>query len=105
MPLIVLGMLLFISMPLALFFRRKRIIISSEGIRIKSKWLFFSSLGFLIKPEQLQYTYVIYGSNDSKYALVIGADGQTTHIGRGLSKEDLEWLRNFINIQIQNFMC
>ena len=105
MPLVLLGMLLFISVPLALFFRRKRVIISAQGIRIKSKWFFFSSLGTLIRPDQLQYTYVIHSTNDSKYALVIGADGLTTHIGRGLSKEDLEWLRNFINIQVKRFMC
>lgn len=99
------GLVLFIAIPVSLFFRRKRIIISSQGIRIKSKWMFFPSLGFLIKPDQLQYIYVIHNSYDFKYTLVIGADGQTTHVGRGLSKEDLEWLRNFINAQIKRFMC
>lgn len=105
LPLLFAGLILFIAVPLALFFRRKRIIISSQGIRIKSKWLFFPSIGFLIKPEQLQYIYVIHNSYDFKYTLVIGADGQTTHIGRGLPKEDLEWLRNFIDAQIKRFMC
>ena len=105
LPLLFAGLILFIAVPLALFFRRKRIIVSSQGIRIKSKWLFFPSIGFLIKPEQLEYIYVVHNSYDSKYTLVIGADGQTAHIGRGLSKEDLEWLRNFINAQIKRFMC
>ena len=105
LPLLFAGLILFIAVPLALFFRRKRIVISRQGIRIKSKWLFFPSIGFLIKPEQLQYIYVIHNSYDFKYTLVIGADGQTTHVGRGLSEEDLEWLRNFINAQIKRFMC
>ena len=105
LPLLLLGLILFIAVPLSLFYRRKRVIISSQGIRIKSKWMFFPSLGFLIKPEQLQYIQVIHNSYDFKYTLVIGADGQTTHVGRGLSKEDLEWLRNFINAQIKRFMC
>ncbi|MBR1777447.1 MAG: hypothetical protein IJ752_02530 [Alphaproteobacteria bacterium] len=105
LPLLLAGLVLFIAVPLALFFRRKRIIISRQGIRIKSKWLFFPSIGFLIKPEQLQYIHVIHNSYDFKYTLVIGADGQTTHIGRGLPKEDLEWLQNFINAQIRRFMC
>ena len=105
LPLLFAGLILFIAVPLALFFRRKRITISGQGIRIKSKWLFFPSIGFLIRPEQLQYIYVIHNSYDFKYTLVIGADGQTTHIGRGLPKEDLEWLRNFINAQIKRFMC
>ena len=105
LPLLFAGLILFIAVPLALFFRRKRIIVSQQGIRIKSKWLFFPSIGFLIKPEQLQYIYVIHNSYDFKYTLVIGADGQTTHIGRGLPKEDLEWLRNFIDAQIKRFIC
>lgn len=86
-------------------FRRKRIVISPNGIRVKSRWLFFPSFGFLIKPEELEYIYVIHNSYDFKYTLVIGADGQTTHIGRGLPKDDLEWLRNFINAQIKRFVC
>ena len=105
LPLLFAGLILFIAVPVALFFRRKRIIVSSQGIRIKSKWILFPSIGFLIKPEQLEYIYVVHNSYDSKYTLVIGADGQTTHIGRGLSKDDLEWLRNFINAQIKRFMC
>jgi len=105
LPFIFGGLILFIAIPLALFFRRKRIIVSAQGIRIKSKWLFFPSIGFLIKPEQLEYLYVVHNSYDFKYTLVIGADGQTAHVGRGLSKEDLEWLRNFINAQIKRFMC
>lgn len=105
LPLLFAGLVLFIAVPVALFFRRKRIIVSSQGIRIKSKWLFFPSIGFLISPEQLEYIHVIRSSYDLKYTLVIGADSQTAHIGRGLPKEDLEWLRNFINAQIKRFMC
>ncbi|MBR4126995.1 MAG: hypothetical protein IKR09_05435 [Alphaproteobacteria bacterium] len=104
-PILLVGSVFFIIVPAALFFRRKRVIISAQGIRIKSKWLFFPSIGFLIKPEQLEYNYVIHNSYDFKYTLVLGADGQTTHIGRGLPKEDLDWLRNFINAQIKHFMC
>ena len=104
-PILLAGSVLFVIVPLALFFRRKRVIISAQGVRIKSKWLFFPSIGFLIRPEQLEYNYVIPNSYDFKYTLVLGADGQTTHIGRGLPKEDLEWLRNFINAQIKRFMC
>ena len=104
-PILFVGLFFFIIVPAALFFRRKRVIISAQGIRIKSKWLFFPSIGFLIKPEQLEYNYVIHNSYDFKYTLVLGADGQTTHIGRGLPKEDLDWLQNFINAQIKHFMC
>ncbi|MBO4521265.1 MAG: hypothetical protein J5787_08685 [Alphaproteobacteria bacterium] len=104
-PLLFVGLILFVVIPLALFLRRKRVIISSQGIRIKSKWLFFPSIGFLIRPKELEYIYVFQSSYDLKYTLVIGADGLTAHIGRGLSKEDLEWLRNFINAQIKHFMC
>ena len=104
-PLLPAGSVLFVIVPLALFFRRKRVIISAQGVRIKSKWLFFPSIGFLINPEQLEYNYVIPNSYDFKYTLVLGADGKTAHIGRGLPKEDLDWLRNFINVQIKRFMC
>lgn len=105
LPVILAALILFIMIPLSLFFRRKRIVISPNGIRVKSRWLFFPSFGFLIKPEELEYIYVIHNSYDFKYTLVIGADGQTTHIGRGLPKDDLEWLRNFINAQIKRFVC
>ncbi len=104
-PLLLAGSVLFVIVPSALFFRRKRVIISAQGIRIKSKWLFFPSVGFLISPDQLEYNYVIPNSYDFKYTLVLGADGKTAHIGRGLPKEDLDWLRNFINVQIKHFMC
>lgn len=99
------ALVLFVLIPLSLFFRRKRIIVSPNGIRIKSRWLFFPSFGFLIKPDSLEYIYVVHNSYDFKYTLVIGADGQTTHIGRGLPKDDLEWLRNFIDAQIKRFVC
>lgn len=105
LPVILAALVLFIMIPLSLFFRRKRIVISPNGIRIKSRWLFFPSFGFLIKPEKLEYVYVIHNSYDFKYTLVIGADGQTAHIGRGLPKEDLEWLQNFINAQVKRFIC
>ena len=105
LPVIFATLVLFVLIPLSLFFRRKRIIVSPNGIRIKSRWLFFPSFGFLIKPEELEYIYVIHNSYDFKYTLVIGADGQTTHIGRGLPKDDLEWLQNFINAQIKRFIC
>lgn len=104
-PLLFMGLILFVLIPSTLFFRRKRIVISRQGIRIKSKWLLLPSAGFLIRPEQLEYIYVVHNSYDFKYTLVIGADGQTTHVGRGLSEEDLNWLRNFINAQIKRFMC
>ncbi len=105
LPVVLIALILFVLIPLALFFRRKRIVISSEGIRIKSRWLFFPSLGFLIKPEELEYIYVVRGTYNLKHTLIIGADGQTSHIGRGLPKEDLEWLRNFINVKIDHFIC
>lgn len=105
LPVILAALILFVLIPLSLFFRRKRIIISSNGIRIKSRWLFFPSFGFQIKSEELEYIYVIHNSYDFKYTLVIGANGQTAHIGRGLPKDDLEWLKNFINAQIKRFIC
>jgi len=105
LPIAVAGLVLFVMIPLSLFFRRKRIVVSKDGIRVKSRWLFFPSFGFLIKPENLEYIYVIHNSYDFKYTMVIGANGQTAHIGRGLPKADLEWLRNFVDAQIKRFVC
>lgn len=99
-----LAAVLLILVPVSLFFRKRRIIISKEGIRIKSRWIFFPSFGYLIEPKSLESLYVVHNSYDFKYSLVIGADGQTTHIGRGLPKADLDWLRNFINAQIKRFI-
>lgn len=104
-PVTLLATLLLIIVPASLFFRRRRLVISKDGIRIKSRWIFFPSFGYLIRPESLESINVIHNSYDLKYSLVIGADGQTTHIGRGLPKQDLEWLQNFINGQIKRFIC
>ena len=96
---------LFIVIPLGLFFRKRRLIISKEGIRVKSRWAFISSVGILIKPEEIDSINVIQSSYDLDYSLVIGADKKTTHIGRGISQQDLDWLENFMNNQIKRFMC
>ncbi len=101
--LLLLAVLLFVIVPVALFFRKKRIVISKNGIRIKSKWLGIPSFGFLIPMDKLESLHVVHNSYDFKYSLVIGADGQTTHIGRGLPKDDLKWLENFINAHIKHF--
>ena len=100
----VLAAVLLILVPVSLFFRKRRVVISKEGIRIKSRWIFFPSFGYLIKPDALESVYVVHNSYDFKYSLVIGADGQTTHIGRGLPKADLDWLRNFLSAQIKRFI-
>lgn len=102
-PLLLAAIVLFVLIPLALFFRKKRIVISKNGIRIKSKWLGIPSFGFLIPMDKLESLHVVHNSYDFKYSLVIGADGQTTHIGRGLPKDDLKWLENFINAHIKHF--
>ena len=104
-PITLLATVLLILVPASLFFRRRRVVISKEGIRIKSRWIFFPSFGYLIKADKLESVNVIHNSYDLKYSLVIGADGQTTHIGRGLPKNDLDWLHNFINEQIKRFIC
>lgn len=104
-PVTLLATILLIIVPASLFFRRRRLVVSRDGIRIKSRWIFFPSFGYLIRPESLESINVIHNSYDLKYSLVIGADGQTTHIGRGLPKKDLEWLQNFINEQIKRFIC
>ena len=101
--LLLLAVILFVSVRVALFFRKKRIIISKNGIRIKSKWPGIPSFGFLIPMDKLESLHVVHNSYDFKYSLVIGADGQTTHIGRGLPKDDLKWLENFINAHIKHF--
>ena len=44
--------------------------------------------GIDVKPHRARHQL------DFQPVLVIGADGQTTHIGRGLPKADLDWLRN-----------
>ena len=98
------AIVLFGLVPVALFFRKKRIVITKNGIRIKSKWLGIPSFGFLIPTDKLESLHVVHNSYDFKYSLVIGADGQTTHIGRGLPKDDLKWLENFINAHIKRFM-
>ncbi len=103
-PLLLAAVILFVVIPVALFFRKKRIVISKNGIRIKSKWLGLPSFGFLIPTDKLESLHVVHNSYDFKYSLVIGADGQTTHIGRGLPKDDLKWLENFINAHIKHFM-
>lgn len=105
MPVILVGLVVLALVPISLFFRRKRLIISKNGIRIKSRWIFFPSFGFLIPAEKLEYVHVIHNSYDFKYSLVLGADGQTAHVGRGLPKQDLDWLENFINAQIKRFIC
>lgn len=99
----ILAAVLLILIPVSLFFRKRRIIISKDGICIKSRWIFFPSFGFLIKPDSLESFYVVHNSYDLKYSLVIGADGQTTHIGKGLPKSDLDWLRNYMNFQLKHF--
>lgn len=104
MPLLAAGLLLFGLIPTALFFRRRRIIIGKNGIRIKSRWFLWPSVGIQIPPEKLEFVIVVPNSYDFKYSLVVGADGQTTHIGRGLPKEDLNWLENFINAQVRRFI-
>lgn len=98
------ALLLLVIIPLALFLRRRKIIISPKGITIKSVWLGVPSLGELIKPDELEYVKIVQSSHDKKYSVVIGANGQTTHIGRGAAKTDLEWLCNFINAKIKRFM-
>jgi len=96
--------LLLIVVPAAMFFRRRRLIVSNEGIRIQSVWLGFPSFGELIKPEELEYVKVVQSSHDKKHSVVIGANGQTTYVGRGAKKADLEWLCNFLNAKIRQFM-
>lgn len=101
----IMALFLFVLIPVSLFFRQRRIIVSQNGIRIKSRWLFFPSVGIIISPEELQLIEVVDNSYDFKYSLVIGAEGQTTHIGRGLKKEELRWLKNFLHEQIRRFIC
>lgn len=105
LPMVIITTFLFVLVPTSLFFRKKRLIVTRNGIRIKSRWIFFPSFGFLIPSEKIESINVIHNSYDFKYSLVIGADGQTTHIGRGLPKEDLDWLHNFINAQVRRFIC
>lgn len=101
----VMALFLFVMIPISLFFRRRRIIISKNGLRIRSKWLFFPSVGIIISPEELQLIEVVDNSYDFKYSLVIGAEGHTTHLGRGLSKDELRWMKNFLYAQIRHFVC
>ena len=104
-PLVTAGLVLFGLVPLCLFFRKKRIVISKNGVRIKSRWLLWPSVGVQIPPDKLEFIIVVPNSYDFKYSLVVGADGQTAHIGRGLPKEDLDWLANFIKEQVRRFIC
>ncbi len=97
------GVGLFVISFICLYFRKKRIVISKQGLRVKSRFIFFSSFGKLIKPEELRYLHVIQNSYLLKNILVIGAEEKTIHIGTGLPKEDLLWLENFINAQIERF--
>ena len=101
---LVVALIVLVLIPLAMFLRKRQIVLSKEGVRIKSKWLGFPSFGMLIKPDELEYVKVVKSSHDLKYSLVIGANGQTTHVSRGAAKADLDWVCNFINAQIKRLM-
>lgn len=102
--LLIFALVMLVLVPGALFSRRRQVRVTKKGIAVRSKWFGVPFGSMLIKPDELEYVKVVKSSYDSKYSLVIGANGQTTHVGRGASKADLDWLCNFINAQIKRLM-